>query len=166
MKIILSSLLSFLLVFLILEANQLLKAEEREIGLKLNPPEEVLKSSSEVKLYVSVKNLTDHEVGIIRSPGKIPEEQIRYNVDIRDSDGKRPAETSYFKDLNSPSTFVQTSNIGYYLKPGESVTDVIILTKLYVLKVPGKYKVWVSRSFPKSQMGVVKSNEITITIVN
>ena len=161
MKIFLSSFLSFMFVFLSQSAN----SEAGGIALKLNPPDGVLKSSAEVTLYVSVKNVTDHEVRIVRSPGRIPKQELRYHVDIRDSDGRRPPETSYFKDLNSPSTFVQTSNIGHYLKPGECVTDAIVLTKMYVLKSPGKYIVRVSRSIPDLDGVKVKSNEITITIV-
>jgi hypothetical protein len=159
MKIFLPSFLSLMFVFL----SQSAKSEAGGIVLKLNPPDGVLKSSAEVTLYVSVKNVTDHEVGIVRSPGRIPKEELRY-VDIRDSDGKRPPETSYFKDLNSPSTFVTSSNLGYYLKSGESVTDAIVLTKMYILK-PGKYRIWVSRDIPQAPGGAVKSNEITITIV-
>jgi hypothetical protein len=166
MKIMVSSLFSFMFVFLISQTNQSPKAEApAAMVLKLNPPEGVLKSSSEIRLYVSVKNVTDHEVVLVRSPGTIPEEQLRYQVDVRDSDGKRPQETPYFKDFNSPSAIVRTSNIGYYLKPGESVTDAIVLTKLYVLKAPGKYRVWVSRAIPHSDGVVVKSNEIWIAIV-
>src|ERR1700693_1966135 len=67
----------------------------RGIALKPNRPDGVLQSSAEVTLYVSVKNVTDHEVGIVRSPGRIPKEELRYHVDIRDSEGRRPPETSY-----------------------------------------------------------------------
>jgi hypothetical protein len=63
------------------------------------------------------------------------------------------------------SAIVRWSNIGRYLEPGESVTDAIVLTKLDVLKAPGKYRVWVSRSIPDSDGVVVKSNDISITIV-
>lgn len=97
MKIILSSLLSFMFVFLISETSQSPKSRGGEIVLKLNPPEGALKSSSDVRLYVSVKNVTDHEVGIVRSPGIIPEEQLRYQVDVRDSDGKALQETPISK---------------------------------------------------------------------
>src|ERR1035437_754640 len=115
MKIILSSLLNFMFVFLISDTNQSPKPElPAAVVLKLNPPEGVLKSSTEVRLYVSVKNVTDHDVGIVRSPGEIPEEQVRYQVDVRDSDGKTPQKTPYFKDFDSPSTMVQMSNKGYY----------------------------------------------------
>ena len=161
MKMILSSLLSFMFVFLSQSAN----CEAGEIVLKLNRPESVLKSSEEVRLTVSVKNVSDHEAVIVRTPGVIPEEQLRYQVNVRDSDGKKPPETAYFKEFNSPSAIVQTSNISHKLKPGESVSDAIILTKLYVLK-PGKYRVWVSRDATQVSGGAVKSNEITITIVN
>jgi hypothetical protein len=161
MKVILSILLNVMFVFLIPETNQSPKAQAGGVVLKLNPPEGVLKSSSEITLYVLINNITDLYIGIVRSPGEIPEEHVRYRVDVRDSYGKRPQETRSFKSFNSPSAIVRTSNIGRYIKPGESVTDAIELTKL---KAPGRYRVWVSRSIPDSDGVVVKSNEITIEI--
>lgn len=166
MKIILTIVLN-LSVFLISETSQSPKpGVPAAVVLKLNPPEGVLKSSSEVRLYVSVKNATDHEVGIVRSPGEIPEEQVRYQVDVRDSDGKTPDKTPYFKNFDSPSTMVRMSNRGYYLKPGESVKDAIVVSKLYVLKGPGIYRVWVSRAIPDLGGAIIKSNEVSITIAN
>ena len=78
---------------------------------------------------------------------------------------KRRKRPPYFKDFKSPSAIVQWSNIDRYLKPGESVTDAIVLTKLYVLKSPAKYRVWISRFIPDLDGVMVKFNEITITIV-
>jgi len=61
-------------------------------------------------------------------------------------------------------------NHAYWLKPGESYSDDLEITKFYDLDKPGIYTVSVSkdlltRQYPVALESIVKSNAVTITVV-
>jgi hypothetical protein len=136
-------------------------------SLKLHAPVAPIKSGTEVRLKVTVTNVSDHSVRFGRTPGIVPEEELSYLIEVRDAPGQLPPLTPFFQSLRENPSSTWGSYITYELEPGKSFDDELVITKLYVLTQPGKYTVWVARGqdpLDKSGKSVVKSNEVTVAI--
>jgi hypothetical protein len=138
-------------------------------SLTLSSSEKVIRVGSEARLEIVLKNTSIHEFSIATSNLKDRAES-HYLIDVRDSKGRPVPDTEYAHtvwNLNSkPTTLFVFSEIVDTLKPGETMTDVAVITKLYDLTRPGKYTIRVSRKIWKELgKGTVKSNPITITVI-
>lgn len=136
--------------------------------LSLEGPHEPLKSGAELRLHVTVKNTSDRTIGFVRSPGPVPEEAFRYEIEVRDATGRSAPPSTYLRELKNKTTIISGSNLAHWLKAGESFVDEVDITKLYDLTKPGKYTVAVARDIPPNQnlgQGKVKSNPIIVTVI-
>jgi hypothetical protein len=136
-------------------------------SVTLHPPTAPIKSGADVRLRVTVTNISDHSVRFGRTPGITPEEELSYHIEIRDAPGKVPPLTPFFHRLREDPGSSWGSYTTYSLEPGKSFDDELVITKLYVLTQPGRYTIWVARGqdpLEKSGKGVVKSNAITLTV--
>jgi hypothetical protein len=137
-------------------------------SLSIAAPSEPVKSGVELRLSVTVTNTSDRTIGFIRSPGLLPEEGYRYEIEVRDAGGHPAPSSAHMRDLKNKTTATFESNVARWLKPGESFVDEIDVTKFYDLSQPGKYTISVARPIPPAQNlgeGKVKSNSITVTVV-
>jgi hypothetical protein len=131
----------------------------------LSPDGGIAKSGQNVVLEVRMLNNSQRILTI--SEGNPTED---YVVQILDSSGLRPADTDYSlklkKSAASPGKILDANrSISFQLKPGETGTDVIPISMMYDMRVPGKYSVKVERSLPRELgAGVVRSNAVTITV--
>lgn len=138
-----------------------------EFSVTLRGPQKPIRAGAELRLQVTITNISDHNVLFARTPGITPDETLSYQVEIQDSQGRAPKETPYLRNLNeNPSSFFG-SFITITLGPGKSFDDVVVVTRLYAIATPGKYRIRVARGqqplrfTPKH---LVKSNEITVTV--
>jgi predicted DNA-binding transcriptional regulator AlpA len=143
-------------------------AEKQLFSLTVEAPSEPLKVGGELRLRVTVTNTSDRSITFIRSPGIIPHEAIRYNIEVRDSRGESAPPSEYVRKLKTSETRWFESSHAYTIKPGESFVDDVEVTRFYDLSQPGKYTISVAREFPPRQKlgeGAVKSNSIDVTVV-
>ena len=144
-------------------------ADKQLFSLGIDAPSEPLKSGAELRLHVRVTNTSDRAITFIRSPGLIPEEAFRYEMEVRDARAQSAPRSAYVRKLESAQTVTEEiSKYAYKLKPGESFVDDVEITRFYDLSRPGKYTISVAREMPPAQKlgeGKVKSNTITITVV-
>jgi hypothetical protein len=156
-------------------------------SLTIGTPKSALPVGSEVRLDVTVTNISDHDVALTWSS---PPELI-YAFDIRDSKGRSPAETERLRwvrgkvaktasgktvELDSSGKASGRDKVGEPVfgvpgvaiqgsvyKPGQGHSESIILNRTYDLSQPGNYTIQLSKKDSATKT-VVKSNAITVTI--
>jgi hypothetical protein len=115
------------------------------------------KAGSAVELKVVMTNTSDHVI----DAGAVYERTINtnYEYDVQDSMGERaPLKENKVSDRRTVMTRT--------LKPGESVSDITNVARWVDFSKPGEYVIQVSRHIDDDEkQGVIKSNTITITIV-
>lgn len=137
-----------------------------QFSVTLHALDEPTKAGTELRLKVTITNVSDHDIRFARTPGPIPDETLTYRVEIHDDQGHVPEETAFFRELNQSHSYFgsYTTRI---LKPGESFEDAVVITRLYNLK-PGKYTIWVARgqqALGGAPKDATRSNELTATVV-
>ena len=140
---------------------------KNQFSVTLRTPNEPTKSGTELRLRVTITNVSNHDVVFERTPGAIPDETLTYHVEIRDEHGQAPEKTAFFHDRNE-NEGAFGSYTRYVLKPGESFDDAIVVTRLYTLAKPGKYRISVARgqrALGGPPKDAVRSNEITAVVV-
>jgi hypothetical protein len=125
-----------------------------------------VKAGTRIELHVTMTNNSKLKVTTYeRDPG------TDYDIDIRDEANHLVAMTKYGHTLKfgSPGAIHLgiNRNIAVTLTPGASADDVIPLSDMYHMEVPGKYCVNVKRKSP-AELGsrIATSNMIAITVVN
>ncbi len=135
-------------------------------SLALHAPSAPVKSGSEVRLRVTVTNTSDHDILFVRSPGIVPDEEMNYQIEIRDTHGQEPPITPFFRELKARN-YGWGSYLSYTLEPGKSFEDDLVITRLYTLK-PGEYAIRVARGirpiWQNLKQDTVKSNTTTLTV--
>jgi hypothetical protein len=136
-------------------------------SLTVAAPKEPIRAGTELRLLVTVTNTSDRNISFITSPGQIPEDGARYEIDVRDVQGS-PARPSALrtKDNRIPTDY--GSRIARTLGPSESFVDQVTVTRFHDLSQPGKYTIWVALPIPPRQglgEGKIRSNSITVTVI-
>lgn len=142
------------------------KGSNGDYSLVLQAPSAAPKTTSEIRLKVTITNNDNHAITFVRSPGPVPEEETTYRIDILDANDREPPLTDFYRELKEKNTY-GGSYIGYVLGPGKSMEDEIVISRLYHLKA-GEYKITVARGIRPSwqdfKQEVVRSNRITLQI--
>ena len=137
-------------------------------SLSIAAPKEPTKAGAELYLRITLTNTSDRYIVFARSPGPIPEEAFRYEIDVRDAQGHSAPPSAYVRELEGKPTMTSSSNLSYTLKPSDSFIDQVTVTRFYDLSQPGTYTISVARPIPPRQNlgeGKVKSNSVTVTVV-
>jgi hypothetical protein len=137
-------------------------------SVTLDPPKGALKSGAQLVLRVNVKNTSDHDIPFRRTGNPVSNEEFRYKIDVRDADGNPAPASARVRALEGQIIQIEDiNNHAYWLKPGESYSDDLEITKLFDLSHPGKYTVWVSKDLLSRQPrpeDTVKSNTVTVVV--
>jgi hypothetical protein len=157
-----------LLLFVsVIAAVQLMaqSAQEPPFSLTISTPQEIVKAGSEVRVDVVLRNTSDHEITLLRSPGT-GRGELEFESDVLGEKGNLASQTKYGQQLKkSGLNAVEGSRIMFRLQPGETYEDSMSLNKLYDLSKPGKYKIQLHKRVPEHLgQGVVKSNALVITV--
>jgi uncharacterized protein (DUF58 family) len=133
---------------------------QQPFTLSISVPQTVVRAGSEVRIQVTLKNVSEHEIGILRSTP-----DYDYTVDVRDAHDKSAMPTEFARKLRAPdSVRVAPSNVLYPLKPHETLVDKLIVSKLFEMGL-GKYTIRVAREIPQELGGgSVRSNLITVIV--
>ena len=157
------------LALLISFATLLASADKQLFSLNIGTPSDKMKAGAELRLHVKVTNTSDRSIAFIRSPGQIPEEGFRYQIEVRDAQGQSAPPSISVRDLQKSTTVTEEiSRYVDWLKPGECFVDDVDITKLFDLGRSGKYTISVSRAIPSGQKlgeGKVTSNSIIVTVI-
>lgn len=137
--------------------------------LTLVAPRQPLEVGKPLTLRVKVRNKLERPISVPVSLGTYADEQI-YHLHILDERGLRPERATLPKPKGGKGLAVVAggSMQAKQLEPGETLTDEVNVSRFYDLSRPGKYKIWVGELFdlgPGQPSGLVKSNTITVTVV-
>ena len=121
-----------------------------------------VKIGSEVRIDVTLRNITNHEIGILSSD---PESE--YMVEVRDDQGRMAPESDFNRKLKAPgSARIITNSPIYPLQPHKTLKQQIVVSGLYEMSTPTRYSISVSRTVPEELgSGVIKSNTVTVIVV-
>jgi hypothetical protein len=138
-------------------------------SLAISVKEHTVKAGSEVPMQIVLTNTSADQIAI--RGGEPPDAGKRdgYILDVRNAAGEFVPNTAYlnfqpFKAylfLPGEANFFDRSFHG--LKPGETLTNEVILDKLFDLSQPGKYTIQARRADENSK-AVAKSNIIKVTV--
>jgi hypothetical protein len=110
-------------VTFIFVATLSVSAGRQLFSLTIAAPVDPLKSGAELRLLVKVTNTSDRTIGFIRSPGLLPDEGFRYEIEVRNAQGELAPPSAYVQDLKNKTTTTFESRVARWLKPGESFVD-------------------------------------------
>jgi hypothetical protein len=160
----------------ILLVNGTLYAQEdlHPLELQISGPNIVVKSGAEIPIDVDVRNASTKDVPVYRVFGD--KTGIGYEIEVFDNSGKRLnklADAAKCFSVGMPQSEIpcKRTAISGLLKPGQSFSDEIVISKQYDLSAPGDYRVIIERlgylddetsSDEPHSIGV--SNELTITV--
>jgi hypothetical protein len=134
-------------------------------SLTLSAATTSIRQGGELRVKVTMKNMTSHNIGFVVPRGDDTAEDS-YEIEVLDEKGKPAPDTAFSRDRKEPGRFEAGSDVIDTLKPGGELKDEAVITKLYDLTMAGKYVVQFSRRVEAEQGGgMVKSNAITITVV-
>ena len=133
-------------------------------SLTIAAKKSIIIAGSRLELKVRLTNISNHEIigSVTYAGGTI----INYQCDLRDSTGA-PVQKKEHITRSGPSIPAELSARIRTLQPGESVEDGTFACKEFNMSQPGEYTVQLSEPISgNSDDGIVKSNIITITVVD
>jgi hypothetical protein len=150
-------------------------------SVKITAAQDLVTAGSEVSLVATLKNTSDHQIGISVVPGRdqtytdcydrVGQRILKcYKVEIWDERHSlvpeiKPKSFEPVIDTNGSITmdlFLGSSQ-ERYLKPGDAVKDELVVSNRYDLSQPGKYTIKVHR-IDTETMATAKSNTITVSV--
>ena len=157
---ILLGLLSFVICGTVALSGE--QAAKQPFTITISTEKPVVKVNSDVSIKVHVTNTSNHELNTSANISSLTGVDPNNLYDVRDSMGN-PVQRRVYKH----SELATGSAIFGSVKPGESITIVDDINRLFDMSKPGKYLVQVSRRrIPDNEKGgVVKSNKLVVTMI-
>jgi hypothetical protein len=149
----------------LLANSQSAAVAQPSITLTISAAKTVVKASDPMIVDVTVRNISQHVIGIRKD--RSPTQETDYKVTVRAQNGEEPPMTAFHRLLRGqtapgdPVMVISSSTILWPLDPGKTLVDAIDLRKLYLLG-PGVYTIQVERTL--DGQAPVQSNTITITV--
>lgn len=114
--------------------------------------------NAQVILEITVKNNTDHEIGLLET-----NPECDYPAEVRRQGGAMATETAHRRQLQTCGQGGLVTHI--YFKPHESkVVDKIAVSSLFDMNPVGQYSIQIMRKVPEELgVGTVKSNVLTVS---
>ena len=144
-------------------------ASKPSFTLSVTASDNDIKIGAAVQVDVTMKNISSQTIEVWRNA--LGQEGLVYEMNVTDERGAAPLDTKFGKDIKglkdpaflTPDTPIHMSGGWVTLKPGETLTDRLNISKLYNLAQPGKFAIQVRR-FDDESKTFVKSNSISVTI--
>jgi hypothetical protein len=133
-------------------------------SITIRAPEDEVQLGSDMRVTITLKNLSTKQVLIARHTGTDSPEFSSFRIVVRDAQGREVEESAYAQRLRSESAQAAGRSVVDYVQPNGIAVQTAHVTKLVNLRRPGRYTVQVSRRDPVSGV-TVKSNEITLSVV-
>jgi hypothetical protein len=132
-------------------------------SLNISAKDDTVRAGSEVRVKIVLTNTSNREIYIIHEKASDVGEQAGFTLDVRDAGGMVVPFTRYGQLFFNHEAVTLGAPSPFDLKPGKTLKDEIIVSKLFDLSKPGKYSIQVKRQ-DDSSTAVVKSNTITVTV--
>jgi len=133
-----------------------------QITISLSQPS--FKLGEPILAHVSLKNISNER--IVVSSGIGPHQaEVNYEITVTDESGSHIAFKSSIRQpgqISKPSVFSRAS---VDLAPNETLEEDSVITTLFPLEKPGRYKLEFTRWVPGTKNTSVHSNSITFVIV-
>lgn len=145
--------------------------------ITISGPNQPVEEGAEVRIHVVLTNVSGRPVSVQRSPS--PElAEFYYTVRVRDEHGPEAKMTDYGRAASKGQ--YQGSQMLILLRPGEEDEENTVLSKQFDMSAPGTYTIQLERAISRDPKdgsfmavksahepkdGIVKSNQITITLV-
>jgi len=123
-----------------------------------------IKLGEPIDVHIVLKNTTNREFTVFRSPGGGRGEQY-YSICVTGPDGSLAAPTEYGAAAQKHQP-VPGSRIMKTIAPGGDVEEYVLISRMVDMSTPGTYAVQVSRASPFDPSVTLKSNTLTINISN
>lgn len=149
----------WLLASLLLTQTNVFSAKQPfEITISSTTPTVAMGSPPEIT--VTLKNNSGRALDTSTAWSSATRVDPNWRFDVRDAEGRAVPRRVYSRFALGFGSVVFSA-----VKPEQSVTDHVDLSRLYVFNKPGKFRIQVSREIPRENGGgTAKSNVITITI--
>jgi hypothetical protein len=139
-------------------------------SVTISVAQDVVARGSEVKVTIILRNTSNHDIAIPRSPAD-DQGESHNKITVRDEEGNLVADKATIarrtdKDKGTYSgvkNLTMETIIIFTVKPGDSLKDGIVLSNVYDSLSPGKYSLQVEHIDDRTKT-VVKSNTITLTV--
>jgi len=137
------------------------------VSVTIHAKDRSIRAGSPIWVDITQKNKSHNILPVGRErPIDMDQGGVSFLVDVRDSHGVRPPESTFYRRILGHLTPEEKAAIGpdqiqmfrgtaILLKPGEKTTNRIDVGRLYDLTKPGKYTI---------QIACVKSNKISVRI--
>ncbi|MFZ0819061.1 MAG: hypothetical protein WAM91_03260 [Candidatus Acidiferrales bacterium] len=130
----------------------------------------VISPGAEARIQITLTNTSSRDASFGRE-ARDDEAEAHCTVDVRNSVGDPAPDTALGLRLKGKDSkhipFEFGSHTMVTLKPGESLKEEAVISKLFDITIPGKYSVQVIRQIPQELGGgAIKSNIIIITVTN
>lgn len=142
-------------------------ADHPAFSITVQGPQTAAKLGEPVKIDITLTNISDRALGVhLELEGR---SEITYEVFMEGLRGGEAPTTAYLRAVrgqhlpSDPDGVIAYSTKIWLIQPGKSATTHMDLTKLYEIKEPGTYKVWVARKDKVSGIKV-QSNALTISV--
>lgn len=141
-----------------------------QLSLAVDGVQAVVQAGDAVNVKVVNKNISQQTLNLWIDSNA---DQIGwvYRVNVHDQNGATPPDTKFgrmfrYNEEGSPNvgpgTFLASSGGFHALQPGETLTDIIDVSRLYDFSQPGRYTIQVLR-YDANNI-IVNSNPLTITV--
>lgn len=148
-------------------------ADVASFTITISSPQNTWKAGSDVVVSISLINTSNQRIFFRKAPGQAFGERFM-DVEATDDQGKSLPRTKYYHGLRTEDgdgnrrqpteeLAIGGSVSKKFLKPGETLQDGIVVSKLFDLSRAGKYTIRVQRRDEGSK-SLVMSNTITLTI--
>jgi hypothetical protein len=139
-------------------------------SIKLTGPEAEVKVGAPIPLKVTFTNISDHDFRTGSIPCSECKTGARRDIDLKvyDSDGKLVPEMPYGRRIHGREADQLRTPVSVFssaIKPGNGFRENANLREEFELQKPGRYTVQAERPDPYSNGLMVKSNTITISLV-
>jgi hypothetical protein len=148
------------------------------IAVSISTPVPVVQSGNEIRINVSVRNLSDEPISLLKALGPDGQAEAVNHLEVFGADGKR------LYRIDGPSHRSKDGVVSHLVKggisrtsvsvaPGETSVDFLVLSNLFDLSKPGIYTVVARHELmrleapkPEDRVSFVSSNRLVITVTN
>jgi hypothetical protein len=131
-------------------------------ALAIGSPHDAGASGGAVLVEIAMTNTSDHTIIVhgYRGDGAAA---LTYGIDVRDMNGAPAAILKARSGSSKGEELRFQEYVGGSLGPGQTVKDVVDISKIYDLRPGGRYTIRVQRTDEMTK-GVAKSNALTVAV--
>lgn len=144
-------------VAIFIVATRGFSAVEPPFALQIAPVQATAHMGEEIAVVVTMTNTSIREITFFEN-----NPDCDFDVEVRHADGTPAVATEYKR--NVVSRCATTKDKLVHLRPSESVKARIVITRLYDMTRPGRYRVQVSRRISAVSPVMVKSPMVVIAV--